>query len=189
MQKILFVILIFIGQLGFSQSTTMQKKVERHGVVFGLGVGAGVLKLNTNDTIKEGFSTTLPNFKLGYMVRPQLEVFALLPGANYKYNGKDRGFEGFILGTQYWMLDRWWVLGGVGLTFDAPAFYTVKNPKTAEFNTGLPAFSLGTGFEVWKNEQYAVDIQYRFFMGTSNLPNDGTRKGMSNMLIVGFNVY
>lgn len=80
-------------------------------------------------------------------------------------------------------------MGGVGLTFDAPAFYTVKDPKTAEFHIGLPALTAGTGYEIYRKGKFAIDLQYRFFYGQSNLSYNGFRKGFSNMFIVGFNWY
>lgn len=123
------------------------------------------------------------------MLTKRLAGLIMLPGANYKHNKKDRGFEGVLIASQYWIKESWWVLGGVGLTFDAPAFYTVDDPSTAEFNSGYPAFSFATGYEFYQKGRFALDIQYRVFWGQANLPNNGNRKGISNMLIVGFNWY
>jgi hypothetical protein len=189
MRKILILTLTIMANYSFAQTILDDKPMERKGFVIGVGLGAGVLTLNTNDTTNVSFSTTLPNIKIGYMVSQKLALLAVLPGANYKYNGKDRGFEGLIIAGQYWVKNNWWVLGGTGLTFDAPAFYTVKDPKTAEFNTGFPAFTFATGYEVWHKGRFALDLQYRIFLGKSNLPNNGQREGVSNMFIVGFNWY
>ncbi len=123
------------------------------------------------------------------MLNKKLAILALLPGSNYKHEGKNRGFEAIIIAGQYWIKDNWWMLGGTGLTFDAPAFYTVTDPKTAGFYTGIPAFTFITGYEVWQNGRFALDLQYRIFFGKSNLPNKGYRDGVSNMFIVGFNWY
>ncbi len=180
---------MIFSNCAFAQSTIEANPVERSGFSIGLGVGAGGLRLKTNDTINNSFSTTLPNIKVGYMVNTRLELLVMLPGANYKYQGKARGFEGVILAGQYWIKDNWWVLGGVGLTFDAPAFYTVKDPKTAGFYTGFPAISVGTGYEIWHKRRFSLDVQYRFFLGTADLLAHEQRKGMSNMLILGFNWY
>lgn len=187
--KLNLFLLIIISNYSFGQTNMDKQTIEKKGFVIGFGLGTGVLRLNTNDTLNVSFSTTLPNIKVGYMVNKRLELLALLPGANYKYNGKDRGFEGIIIAGQYWIKDNWWVLGGTGLTFDAPAFYTVKDPKTAGFYTGIPAFSFATGYEVWHKGRFALDMQYRFFFGKSNLPNNGHREGISNMFIVGLNWY
>ncbi len=189
MREILIFALTIMVNYTFAQTNLDKRPVERKGFVIGIGLGAGALSLCTNDTTEIAFSTTLPNIKVGYMLNNRLALLALLPGANYKYNGKDRGFEGVIIAGQYWLKENWWVLGGAGLTFDAPAFYTVKDPKTAGFYTGFPAFTFATGYEIWHKGRFALDLQYRIFLGKSNLPNNGQREGVSNMCIVGFNWY
>ncbi|NJK98245.1 MAG: hypothetical protein HC905_28040 [Bacteroidales bacterium] len=78
-------------------------------------------------------------------------------------------------------------MGGTGLTFDAPAFYTVKDPSSAAFYTGIPAFTFSTGYEIWHKGRFTLDLQYRIFLGKSSLPNSGQREGVSNTFIVGFN--
>ncbi len=170
-----------------SHSQTNINTPEQKGLIFGLGAGSGLLNLKTNSTTTTALSATLPNIKIGYRINHRLAILALLPGATYKYNGKDRGFEAFQLAGQYWLQKKWWILGGVGLTFDAPVFYTVKDPKTAGFYTGIPAFSIGTGIEIWQKDNFSIDLQYRFFIGKSALPNNGLREGIANMLLVGFN--
>jgi hypothetical protein len=177
------------ANLSIAQINFKNKPIERKGIVFGIGLGAGALTLNTNDTAQITFSTTIPNLKIGYMLNKRFALLALLPGANYKYNGKDRGFEGLILAGQFWLKDKWWILGGTGLTFDAPAFYTVKDPKTADYYTGVPAITFATGYEIWHKGRFAIDLQYRIFLGKANLQNNLQREGVSNMFIVGFNWY
>jgi hypothetical protein len=187
MRKILILTLAILVNHIVAQTSLDNKPTERKGFVISLGLGAGLLTLNTNDTSKVAFSTTLPNIKLGYMLSKNFALFVLLPGANYKYKGKDRGFEAATIAGQYWLKNKWWILGGTGLTFDAPAFYTVKDPKTAEFYTGIPAVTFATGYEVWHKGRFAIDLQYRLFFGKSNLTNNGERKGISNMFILGLN--
>jgi hypothetical protein len=182
-------VLAFIAFYSFAQTNLEDKTIERKGFVFGLGLGAGTLTLNRNDTIQSSFSTTLPNLKFGYMVNKRFALQVFLPGANYKYKGKDRGYEGIILAGQYWLKYNWWIIGGTGLTFDAPAFYTVKDPKSAEFYTGFPALTFATGYEIWHKGRFALDLQYRIFFGRSDLQNDVQREGISNMFVIGFNWY
>lgn len=189
MIKILILSLAITVNVVWAQENSIKKPFERKGFAIGVGLGAGALSLKANDTTSVTFSTTLPNIKVGFMVNKRLELLLMLPGANYKYHSKDRGFEGFVIGGQYWIKDNWWLLGGAGLTFDAPAFYTVKDPKTSGFYTGFPALSFASGYEVWHKGRFALDLQYRFFMGKSSLSNNGQREGFSNMLIVGFNWY
>ncbi len=186
---ILIPVILFNVLIVRSQSNTWQP--VRKGFIFGVGIGAGSLSLATEDSINSNatsFSVTLPNIKIGYMLNKRLALSMQLPGAIYKYNGKDRGFEGIDLSLQYWIKEKWWVLGGTGITFDAPAFYTVKDPKEAGFYTGFPSFLLGTGYEIWHKDKFCLDIQYKAFYGKSNLIN-GHRQGFSNMFILGFNWY
>ena len=189
MRTLLIIMLVVFANFTFAQSEMENKPVERKGFIFGLGMGVGSLSLNTNDSLTSTITMTIPNIKVGYMLSDRFALLALLPGANYKYKGKDRGFEGFILSGQYWVKNNWWVLGGAGLTFDAPAFYTVDNPKTAEFYVGFPALTLSTGYEVWHKGKFALDLQYRLFFGKSNIATNGFREGVSNMFIVGVNWY
>jgi len=189
MRTLLILALVILANFTFAQNTIEEKSFERKGFIFGLGMGVGSLSLNTNDTLSNSITATLPNIKIGYMLNNRFALLALLPGANYKYKEKDRGFEGFLLSGQYWVKNNWWVLGGAGLTFDAPAFYTVDDPKTAEFYAGVSALTFSTGYEVWHKGKFALDLQYRLFYGKSSIANNGFREGVSNMLIVGFNWY
>lgn len=167
----------------------MNKPFERKGFTFGMGVGAGSLSLNTNDTCTTAFTFSVPNLKIGYILNPRLAIQLMLPGATYRYQGKDRGFEAMILGCQYWPVDRCWIQGGVGLTFDAPAFYTVSDADQAKFYSGFPAFTLATGYEIWRRGTCAFDIQYRFFYGKSELDAGVQRSGMSHVILFGVNWY
>ncbi len=189
MRVILFLAFAVFSNVVFAQTTLDKNLIERNGFVFGVGTGGGVLTLNTNDTIQTTFSATLPNIKVGYMINQKVALLALFPGATYKYNGKDRGFEGIMIGAQYWLKEKWWMLGGAGLTFDAPAFYTVRDPQKAGFYIGVPALTFSTGYEVWRKGRFAIDLQYRIFVGKSNLPNKNYREGISNIFMVGFNWY
>ena len=189
MQKTFLILLVLVSQLSYGQTEKKTENHKRDGFTMGISLGAGTLSLNTNQSKSTAFSASLPNIKVGYMLKPNLAILGLLPGATYKSEGKDRGFEGFMLGAQYWPKERWWIMGTAGLTFDAAAFYTVEDPKTAEFNFGLPALSFATGYEVWRSGRMAIDLQYRFFYGQAQLKNNGLREGIANMLIIGFNIY
>jgi hypothetical protein len=162
---------------------------ERSGFSFGAALGAGTLRLNTNDTITSTVTSTLPNIRIAYQLRPDLAVGVLLPGAIYAYQGKDRGFEAVLLTGQYWFRERWWVLGGAGMTLDAPAFYTVSDPSAADFHTGFPALAAAVGYELWQKDGWVVHVQYRFFTGKTALPNGGERNGVSNMFSIGIDRY
>ncbi len=189
MRNLLLTSFIMLAFNLFAQNNNVDNTLERKGFIFGLGIGGGALNLNTNDTTELTFSTTLPNIKVGYMLNSRLAICALLPGAVYKYNETDRGFEAIMIAGQYWLKDQWWVLGAAGLTFDAPAFYTIKDPTQASFYTGFPSLSISMGYEIWHKGRFSLDLQYRLFYGKSKIGDNGQRTGVANMFIVGFNWY
>lgn len=78
---------------------------------------------------------------------------------------------------------------GIGRRLDAPAFYTVSDPKTAGFFTGLPALTVASGYEFYQRKHMAMDLQYRFFYGHANIENNINRHGISTMVILGINWY
>jgi hypothetical protein len=172
-----------------AQSNEVTPAFNRKGFTFGLSAGAGILSMKTNGTEHTSFAATLPNFRIGYMIHNRLAIQMLQPGSPYRHENKDRVFEAFLLSAQYWVKDRIWVSGGAGMTFDAPAFWTLPGLKNPEFNIGFPAFAIAAGYEIkrWKN--FTADIQYRFFYGKADLPDNGHRTGFSHMISVGLNLY
>lgn len=191
MKAVIAILLILSFNQVFSQTKDLYYSTDRKGIIFGLGCGAGLLSLSHDTETGENstaFSYSIPNIKVGYMINNRLALYALLPGATYKYEDKDRGYEGILVNMQYWLKNRWWISGGAGMTFDAAAFYTVDDPKNADFFVGFPAMSLSTGYEIWQKGKFALDIQYRAFYGRSNITS-GTRQGLANMIIFGLNWY
>jgi hypothetical protein len=189
MRFILTSVFILFVNVFFGQTEPENINVERKGFMIGFGLGAGILELKTKGVHTNDFSMSLPNIKVGYSLSDKLALMFYLPGAAYKFNGLARGFEAFCFNAQFWAKERWWIMAGTGLTFDAQAFYTVKDPKTAEFYTGLPAIIFGTGYEIYRKKKFTVDLQYRFFYGQSKIGNNETRLGISNMFIIGMNWY
>lgn len=183
---LLFLLLGFIN-IVLAQSPVSTDSYERKGLTFGFSVGASVITLSHNDTNKTSITTTLPNIRIGYMVNKRLALQLLLPGSIYKYQGNHRGFEAILLSSQYWIKNKWWLLGGAGMTFDVPAFWTKNAKTTTDFNTGFPALALGTGFEIWHNRSFTLDLQYRIFTGRACSANGSIRQGISNSLILGLN--
>ena len=175
----------------YAQSSSSNKIFERKkGFTFGVGLGGGVLRINTNDTINTSFDATLPNIKIGYVFSEKFALNILAPGTLYKHEGEYRGFEGIVFTGQYWVKDKWWVLGGTGLTLDAPAFWRAfKNYDSSDFHTGFPSLTFATGYEIYRKGNFALDIHYRLYNGTVKLENDGKRRGTGHMLVIGFNWY
>lgn len=178
----------------FSVSAQSQKsfEVQRSGFIFGTAFGASSLQLNTNNLSKETqYSISFPNFKIGSMISNRSAVLVYLPGSIYRYKlegrERDRGFEGIIPSYQYWMNNRWWVLGGIGLCLDAPAFYDIKNEEERKFYFG-PSAITAVGYEVWSKGKFALDVQGRINYGYANIP-EGRRNGLAVNVMLGFNWY
>lgn len=186
---ILFISLLSFVSFSYAQLTTGTNSVNRKGLTVGFSVGGGLLTMSENDQLHSRATTTLPNLRIGYMLNEKLAIQLLLPSSVYKAEDKQRGFEGVLLSGQYWIKDGVWLLGGLGMTLDAPAFWTVEDPATAEFNVGFPAIALAAGYELWSRKNFVIDAQYRIFAGQAQLSDGGSRKGVSNMLSIGFNWY
>lgn len=159
------------------------------GLLLSLAFGGGNIQLKTLTTSKNEAVLSLPNIKFGYWLNARTSVHFLMPGAVYNLKASDRIFEAFQLGLSRWISPRWWVLGATGPTFDAGAFYTVDKLSQIKANTGLPSFSIGTGYEIWSKGKYGIDLQYRFFYGRSKLDDGDHRIGMAHVFLLGFNLY
>jgi hypothetical protein len=188
MRKVFISILICCASSFYAQSQE-HNSFERKGFTFGLSTGAGILTLSTDNRVKTTFTISLPNLRIGYMANQNLAIQLWIPGALYKLNGKDRSFEGLIISGQYWLKDKWWALGGIGMTLDAPAFWTVENTETADFNIGFPALALATGYEIWRIKNFAIDIQYHIYAGQAKLETGKKRQSISHVFSIGFNLY
>jgi hypothetical protein len=195
MKVILAVLLWVLPTIAVAQMDSAAP-VQRSGFIFGAAAGAGLLDL-TGDGVSEGqhLSPSFPNLRIGYMVSPRTAVVVLLPGTIYRYEGvgeqdrpRDRGFEGIIPSIQYWVADRWWIMGGAGLTLDAPTFYDVQDASEGKYYMG-PSLSVGAGYEVWRRGSFSLDAQTRLHYGSARLADGETRKGTAWNLLLGVNVH
>lgn len=191
MKKLL--ILIFTGFFTFSNAQNIsEKNFERKGFIFSTAFGISSVGLNFPSYGKQNeISASLPNFKIGAMISEHTALLVYLPGSIYTYKNegrkRDRGFEGIIPSVQYWLKERWWVLGGAGLGLDAPVFYDIKNEEERKFYFGGSVVA-ATGYEIWRKGRCTIDVQSRIHYGTANL-TEGSRKGMAFNFLVGFNWY
>lgn len=165
---------------------------ERKGFIFGTAIGISSVNLKyPAQPSQNEISASLPNFKIGAMISTRMALLIYLPGSIYTYEGsgrnRDRGFEAVIPSAQYWLKDRWWVLGGAGLGMDAPAFYDIKNEEERKFYFGSSVI-LGTGYEIWRKEKFTLDIQGRVHYGSAKV-SEGTRTGLAYNILLGFNWY
>ncbi|HEY5825458.1 MAG TPA: hypothetical protein VIT44_13880 [Cyclobacteriaceae bacterium] len=186
-------IFLFTGLVTISYSqNASENKFTRKGFIFGAAVGMSALNLNfTAYPNQSELSASLPNFKIGAMVSKRTALLLYLPGSIYTYKNddrtRDRGFEAIVPSVQYWFTDHWWILGGVGLGMDAPAFYDIKNEDERTFYFGLASVT-SVGYEVWRKGKFALDVQSRVHYGTANRP-EGMRSGLAFDFLIGFNWY
>ncbi len=190
--KFLLLLLLTISiSLAHAQQRT-DKPFERKGFIFGTSMGASAvqLKFATKPTQTE-VSASFPNFKIGTMISNRTALLVYLPGSIHTYKNeereRDRGFEGIIPSVQYWFKDRWWVMGGLGLGMDAPAFYDIKNEDERKFYFGYASIA-GAGYEIWRKGKCAIDIQSRVHYGAITRP-EGNSTGVAFSLLIGVNWY
>ena len=186
------VIFTFCAFVVFGQGLQPQSAVQREGFVIGFGIGGGVISVSDSyqevafDKASGGIS--LPNLKIGLMLSDRLALLATFPGMIYEHEGKDRSFEAFIPSLQYWVGDRWWINGGIGLAMDFPALYEVDDFKDEEWNFGC-AVAASAGYELIQREKFVLDLQTKIHLGRTFLDNDAYRDGVAFTIGLGFNWY
>lgn len=173
-------------------SQQFEGSVQREGFVIGFGVGAGVISIADsnaeNQFDKANGSISFPDLKIGWMLNNRTALLATFPGLIYEYEGHDRSFESIIPSLQYWVTDRWWINGGIGLAIDAPAFYDYEKNVNDNWNFGC-AVAASTGYEIYQNKNFTIDLQSRIHLGTVFLDNDLHRDAAAFSVGVGFNWY
>ncbi len=167
-------------------------RIQRQGFVFGFGVGGGVISLSESSR-EGGFDNTtggisFPNLKFGYMLNERLALMATLPGLIYEYENKDRSFEALIPSIQYWVQDRWWINGGVGMALDMPVWYDFDDFKDGDFNLGC-AVEFSTGYELVQGKKFALDLQGQVSLGRAFLGDKQYRDAAMFTVGLGFNWY
>lgn len=173
--------------------TAFAQQIEKDNKWF-FGVAAGVSSVHlTGGGLgnENQVSLSFPNMKAGIMLNRKTALALLLPGSIYQYNGpgrvRDRGFEGMILSGQYWIVPKWWVLAGAGITMDAPAFYDIKGAEERKFYFG-PGVLCATGVELYRKNRFVLDVQTRVHYGYTSNPQ-GHRTGVAANLLLGMNWY
>lgn len=186
-----FIILIFALSSNFVYSQ-QSSGVIRKGLIFSFATGFANSHL-TFPSKKQTSSDVGLNWKIGYMLNPRLAL--LINGSvsiyDYELSGRSRkrDFGGAFPSVQYHFRDRWWVLGGIGLGTDAPVFYDVnpENEDESKYHTGVGGLT-AIGFEIYRRNNFAIDLQARFNYSTINLPI-GTTHGYNFALLLGINFY
>lgn len=170
------------------------KPIQRKGFVFGTsyGVGYSVFKFPNKNQNELGFAL---DAKVGYMVKPNLAVLLSTNVTIYDYSGfgrdRQRDFGVLAPSVQYWVNEKFWVQGGVGLGGDNPVFWDIKNPDTDPLETkyynGLGVFT-AVGYEVYQRKNMAFDVKTKISYRNVEM-QEGKTNGVSFALLLGINFY
>jgi hypothetical protein len=176
--------MLLIASHTFAQQADVNPTLKE-GLFFSVAVGGGPVILIEDDQSSEHLGRFLiPNFKLGWMLSPQLALFAFIPTGMFERNDEQRAFEAIMPAIQYWFAEKYWLLGGVGVNLDFPLIGTDGDG----FYTG-PALCVGAGVDLWQRGKFGIDLQTRYQYGSADIPDIGTRKMSGFDLLVGFNWY
>ncbi|WP_296386419.1 hypothetical protein [Winogradskyella sp.] len=169
--------------------TNIETALQCDGFMFEFSLGGGIISvedsegIQTFDRYQGGIS--FPELKFGYMLNNRLAITAVMPGMIYEFQNNDRHFGGFIPSVQYWIKDKWWIHGGVGLAIDGPALYDIKNIND-DWNFGC-AVMASTGYEVYRKNKFSMNVQSKLVLGRAYLEGDTYRDAISFSLGLGFN--
>ena len=190
MLKITCTVFILISTMAFAQNNANAKNsFIREGFMFEFGLGGGIISIEDvaglqsfDDAQGAG---TFPELKFGYMLNNRLSVTVSAPGMIYTLNDYDRHFGGIIPAVQYWIKDRWWIHGGAGLAIDSPALYDIEDNVNDDWNTGI-AVMVSTGYEVYRKNKFALNVQSKVLLGGVKLDNNIDRDAVQFSLGIGF---
>jgi hypothetical protein len=170
-------------------NSTNETIFKRDGFMFEFSLGGGVIGVEDSQGIqtfdKSQGALSFPELKFGYMLNDNLAITASMPGMIYQFNNNDRHFGGFIPSVQYWVKDRWWIHGGVGLAIDSPALYDIKDNVNDDWNFGC-AVMASTGYEFYKKKNFALNVQSKVVMGRTFLDGDVHRDAVTFNIGLGF---
>ncbi|MFK7811233.1 MAG: hypothetical protein AB8B59_01990 [Maribacter sp.] len=181
---------ILMSTMAFAQNNTnAQNSFNREGFMFEFGLGGGIISIEDSagpqsfdDTQGAG---TFPELKLGYMLNNRLAITVSAPGMIYTFNDNDRHFGAIVPSLQYWVKDRWWIHAGAGLAIDSPALYDIEDNVNDDWNTGI-AVMASTGYEVYRKNKFALNVQSKLLVGGVKLNNNIDREVVQFSLGIGF---
>lgn len=177
---------ITYAQNADSETTTT---TQRDGFIIEFSVGGGLISLEDSEGIqtfdKSQGTFVFPDLKLGYMLNEKLAITAAMPGNIYEFQYNDRHFGGFIPSVQYWVKDRWWIHGGIGLSIDSPALYDIQDNVNDDWNFGC-AVMASSGYEIYKKKNFALNVQSKLVLGRASLEGDAHRDAVIFNVGLGF---
>ncbi|MCG2462181.1 hypothetical protein K8352_15580 [Flavobacteriaceae bacterium F89] len=178
-----------LSSITYAQNTNSETTTQRNGFIFEFVVGGGIISIEDSAGIqtfdKAQGTFVFPDLKFGYMLNEKLAITVSLPGNIYEFQDNDRNFGGFIPSLQYWVKDRWWIHGGIGLAIDSPALYDIKDTVNDDWNFGC-AVMASTGYEIYKKKKFALNVQSKFVLGRASLDGDMHRDALIFNIGLGF---
>lgn len=181
--------ILLSSTITFAQNNDEDTKNTREGFLFEFGLGGGIISIEdsegiqTFDVAQGGIS--FPELKFGYMLNEKLAITAVMPGMIYEFQNNDRHFGGLIPSVQYWVKDKWWIHGGVGLAIDGPAIYDI-NDTNDDWNFGCSIMA-SSGYDIYKKNNFTLNLQSKLMLGRAFLEGDAHRDAISFSVGVGFN--
>ena len=183
------VAIMLVSTIIAAQNNKNEISNQREGFMFEFGIGGGIISVEDSKGIqtfnKSQGAISFPEIKLGYMLKENLAVTVAMPGMIYEFQDNDRHFGGFIPSVQYWVKDKWWIHGGIGLAIDGPALYDIKDAND-DWNFGC-AVMTSTGYEVYKKKNFALNVQSKLVLGRAFLKGDAHRDAVLFSIGLGFN--
>lgn len=184
-----FVAFALVSSTTYAQNTNSETTTQRDGFIFEFVVGGGIISIEDSAGIqtfdKSQGTFIFPDVKLGHMLNEKLAITLSLPGNIYEFQDNDRNFGGFIPSLQYWVKDRWWIHGGIGLAIDSPALYDIKEDVNDDWNFGC-AVMVSTGYEFYKKKNFALNVQSKLVLGRASLDGDAHRDAVIFNVGIGF---
>ena len=178
-----------VSSITGAQNTNTETTNQREGFMFEFTVGGGIISIEDGEgiqTFDESQGTfVFPDIKLGYMLNEKLAITVSMPGNIYKFQDNDRNFGGFIPSVQYWVKERWWIHGGIGLAIDSPALYDIKDDVNDDWNFGT-AVMVSSGYEMYKKKNFALNVQSKLVLGRASLEGDAHRDAVIFNVGLGF---
>jgi len=167
---------------------------SRSGFVFGSSFGAAV-SFNKFPGKTENCGGVALDLKLGYMINPDLAILLTTNTSSYDYEGtgraRQRDFGVLAPAVQYWLNNKFWILGGIGLGGDAPIFWDIKNPKEnkeeTKYYNGFGAVA-AFGYEVYQDDGFVLDVKLKLTYRNVDL-QEGNTTGLSTAILFGVNFY
>lgn len=159
---------------------------DARGLVLGASVGVGRLHMGTCSdgscqAARDVMRVSLPNLKVGWMVRPRTALLFTIPTGIHVDAGAHRSFEGFVPAVQQWVGPRVWLQGGAGIAMDAPVIFTSPHG----FHAG-PAVVGAAGVQLARRGRGQVNLEVRTTAARLGTAGGGRRPVVATDILVGF---